>query len=165
MSMDQCFSEHKQIMCHFCMATVTASIVNDQDNTGTTNALLNNDSTIEMSNLKLNQTSSSAPSTSNATTIEAEANRGDENLNESASHSSSSPGDESPVLTSCDCSASHQTKDDQPNEKLGEALETEAMMRLSKATKTLLSDLQQATLDWIDELLTLRDKIQRDFHP
>ena len=125
------------------MATSTTSIMSDQDNEGMSNAALNKDSTIEISNFNLNQLSSSMPSTSNATTIEEEANvspsrasRTDENSNKSAS-CSSSPGDESPVPTSNNFPTSHSLKYNQLNETLGEALETKAMVRLSEVLKTL----------------------------
>ena len=95
------------------------------------------------------------PSTSEeeANSSSSKANRTDGILFESVSHSSStsSLGNESPVPTSNEYSASasavNQMKCNQPNEILGEALETEAITRLSEVVKKLPSDLQQAMLD------------------
>ena len=102
----------RQIAHHFNTVIATSSIMNDQDDAGTATAALNSDVMVEISNLKLNQ-----PSTSNATTAEEEsnassskANRTNENLFESASCSSSSPGNESPVPTSNDHSTSASTE-------------------------------------------------------
>lgn len=68
------------------------------------------------------------------------------------------------VRCSASASTANQMKNNQPNEILGEALETEAIIRLSEVAKTLHSDLQQATLDCADKLLDLRDKTQWTFY-